>query len=151
MAARSADCFYIYPALLLCWAVSFLLCANIHTRHQHHWQAPLAFHSGHQLPINWWCCPPCIVALLNSSGGMLEEYFSPFGIIARSQKKRAKQECLCLDDSHFLRKHLFRFFTFSFLYFHNPDKWRLGQGHAHNGRLHKELSFPLDPGFLLLV
>ena len=37
-----------------------------------------------------------------------------------SFRRTAKQECLCLDVSHFLRKHIFRFFTFSLLCFHNP-------------------------------
>lgn len=43
-------------------------------------------------------------------------------------RKTARQECLCLDISHSLRKPPLRFFTFSFLCSHNPDKWELGQG-----------------------
>ena len=44
-----------------------------------------------------------------------------------SFRKTARQECLCLDISHSLRKPPLRFFTFSLLCSHNPDKWELGQ------------------------
>ena len=45
-----------------------------------------------------------------------------------SFRETARQECLCLDISHSLRKPPLRFFTFSLLCSHNPDKWELGQG-----------------------
>lgn len=68
----------------------------------------------------------------SSSRRMLEESFSPFVDIAINQT--ARQECMCLDDSHFLRKRLFKFFTFTLLCFHNPDKWGLGQRCTWNCR-----------------
>lgn len=76
--------------------------------------------------------------------GEVEEGVSLHLSLLYSLRWTAKQECLCLNGSHFLRKHLFRFFTFSLLRFQNPDKWGLSHGCTWNCKPYKELPFPLD-------
>ena len=86
------------------------------------WHFPL--HTSY--PPNWQCCPLCCCTVEALGEGWRN--ISLHLELLYSLRKIAKQECVCLDDSHSPRKHLFRFPTFSLLCFHNPGKWGLSQG-----------------------